>query len=99
MPGLVPVNFDQNFEFYLGIRNPQTHKYTGDRLFYDNETKELAPASGEQAHEDNQMWTFQRAQDYPKGVHAIVAVDAEARFSCDLQENEEDEEGTPFVNM
>jgi len=53
LPGLVPINIDKSFEFYLGIRNPQTQKYTGDRLFYDKSTTELEPCPGQAPHETN----------------------------------------------
>ena len=94
--GLVPINIDPSFEFYLGIRNPQTKKYDGERLFYDKETTELEPCSATQAHDNNQLWRFQRAPEYPKGVHAIVAVLAQARFTSELKE---DEDGEIFVSL
>lgn len=56
--GLVPINIDPSFEFYLGIRNPQTKKYDGERLFYDKETTELEPCSATKAHNNNQLWRF-----------------------------------------
>jgi len=34
--------------------------------------------------------------DYPKGVHAIVAVDARAHFTCKMDENED---GDPIVAL
>ena len=58
VPGLAPVNVDSSFEFYLGVRNPQTKRYDGDRLFYEKTTTELEPCSGSQPHAKNQLWRF-----------------------------------------
>ena len=89
---MTPINIDSNVEFYLGIRNPDNKKYEGDRLFFDKSTTELAPCPPDTAHNTNQLWRFERATDYHKGVHAIVAVEAKARFTSEMRENEEDGE-------
>lgn len=94
VPGLAPINIETNVEFYLGVRNTQNKRYDGDRLFYDKSTTDLAPCPGETAHKVNQLWRFQRAPDHVKGVHSIVSVDAQARFTCEMDENED---GDPMV--
>lgn len=91
VPGLKPINIDSNMEFYLGVRNPQTKKYEGHKLFFDKASSELAPTLPDASHKSNQLWRFQRAFEYPKGVHAIVAVEAQARFACEMLENEDGE--------
>ena len=58
IPGLIPINIDKSFEFYLGVRNPQTKRYDGDRLFYDRTTTELEPCLGQEPHATTQLWRF-----------------------------------------
>ena len=58
IPGLVPINIDTNVEFYFTIRNTQSKRNDGQRLFYDKQTTELAPSEANPTHNTNQLWRF-----------------------------------------
>ena len=51
--GLVPVNFDQDFEFYLGIKDPDAGRFDGHRLFFDAQSTDLAPSASNTPHSPN----------------------------------------------
>lgn len=61
--GLRPINIDPRLEFYLGIRNPKTNRYNGDRLFYDRESGEFSICGPEEEHHANQLWRFEPIED------------------------------------
>ena len=71
----MPVSISNQLEFYLGVRptiDGIHDRYDGARLFFDSE--EFSCVSGIKPHSVNQLWRFERAAGYPKGVHAIASV-------------------------
>ena len=43
-------------------------------MFYNPQTEEFGSCGGQTQHSMNQLWRFERAAGYPKGIHAIVSV-------------------------
>ena len=88
------------FELYIGIKNKEgsnfTHEYNGDRLQFDLDKLEFDVCSGNTPHSDNQLWRFERALGFPKGVHSLIAVNANKRLLCEEREGEDGEE---FMNV
>ena len=100
VPGLVPVNISSQFELYLGIKNQDVQggnlSYNGDRLQFNRQECEFEVISGNQPHSDLQIWRFERQINHPKGVHSIIAVNANQRMFC---EEAIDEDGQPYTDV
>ena len=88
------------FEVYIGIKNKEgtqfTHEYNGNRLQFDLEKLEFEVVAGNAPHSDNQLWRFERALGFPKGVHTLTAVNANKRLLC---EEREGDNGETFMNV
>ena len=72
------------------------YEYDGARLSFDLEKLEFDTVPGTAPHSDNQLWRFERALGQPKGVHTIIAVNANKRLLC---EEREDDQGTIFCDV
>ena len=50
---------------------------------------EFTTVTGSTAHNDNQLWRFERTLGQPKGVHSIIAVKNNTRLRTYEKEDEE----------
>ena len=98
--GLIPVNISSAFELYLGVKisNDENEEliYNGDRLQFNKDESEFLVVPGTDLHSNLQLWRFERHIGYPKGVHSIIAVNANMRLFC---EERFDEEGELYMDV